>query len=525
MPARPLRQNLLAMAGLCLVLILVALDQTIVSTALPTIVAELHGFDLYAWVGTAYLLTSIVTVPIFGKLGDEYGRKPFVLVAIAVFTLASMLCGLSQSMFQLVLARGLQGIGGGMLVATTFACIPDLFPEPAMRLRWQVLFSASFGVANALGPSLGGFATEHWGWRSVFFLNLPVGLASIYFVGRHLPLIRHGTRAPGAIDWAGAALVALCLGSLQLLVEWWPTATPRTTLLALGLCCLAALSGLLWWERRSANPVLPLGLMTDPRIAPLMLLSLAMGFCMFAVMYYAPLMFQGGFGLSPSAAGMLVTPLAVFITVGSITNGRIVTRLAHPHRMLYVGVGLFWLGALGLTQVRAATSHAVVTAVMICGGLGLGMLLPNLTLFTQQLAARTQLGVATAMLQATRMIGGMLGTALVGTLVSHRYAADVRVALRAQHAETVASALDNPRLLVDPAGLTTFTHTLQQAGQDAASLVAGARTALVDAIHQGQWCVVLLMALMVWLVRRVPAVSLRAQPSATSLSDAQAPTH
>ncbi|MES2180992.1 MAG: MFS transporter, partial [Pseudomonadota bacterium] len=153
--------KLLAMIGLCFVLIMVALDQTVIGTALPTVVAELNGFELYAWVGTSYLLTSVIAVPIFGKLGDEYGRKSFVIIAIVLFTVASMLCGMAQSMLQLVLARALQGIGGGMLVATSFASIPDIFPDTHERLRWQVLFSTAFGLANAVGPSIGGYLTEY----------------------------------------------------------------------------------------------------------------------------------------------------------------------------------------------------------------------------------------------------------------------------------------------------------------------------------------------------------------------------
>lgn len=505
---RNFRQTLLAMLGLCFVLIMVALDQTVIGTALPTMAAELNGFDLYAWVGTSYLLTSIIIVPIFGKLGDEHGRKPFVLAAIVLFTLASMLCGLAQSMMELVLARALQGIGGGMLIATTFASVPDLFPEARERLRWQVLFSGSFGLANAVGPSLGGFLTEYWGWRWVFFVNLPVGIMSLWFVWRHLPRIRHTETAPSPLDWLGALLVALSLGSAQLLVEWLPQQKPIWVLIDLGSVAAVSAAALIWWEHRCANPVLPLDMFTHRSLQPLFALSLIMGFCMFAVMYYAPLMFQGGFGLSPNQAGLLITPLAVFITVGSIVNGRIVTRLSPPNVILYIGLGLFWLGSLALTQTTVATPHALIAVTMMLIGLGLGLLLPNLTLFTQASAPRVQLGVATAMLQSTRMIGGMLGMALAGTLVSHRYVHGVNDMLKANNGSQWARWLDDPQILVNHALAAKFGTEALQTGHDAAQLLAEARTGLVNAIHSSQWLVVAFMALAFWALRRVPAISL-----------------
>src|ERR1700712_930691 len=200
----PFRESLMAMLGISFVTMLVALDQTVVGTALPTIVAELKGFDLYAWVATSYLLTSVITVPIFGRLGDYYGRKPFVIASIVVFTVASALCGLADNMLFLVLARGLQGIGGGMLVGTAFACIPDLFPEAKVRLRWQVLMTSAYGIATAVGPSLGGFLTQYWGWRWVFYVNLPVGLLSLYFIWRFFPHIRHvASTIKIRLDWPG----------------------------------------------------------------------------------------------------------------------------------------------------------------------------------------------------------------------------------------------------------------------------------------------------------------------------------
>ncbi|HEX8963999.1 MAG TPA: MDR family MFS transporter [Rhodocyclaceae bacterium] len=512
-PPRSFRQTLFAMLGLCSVLIMVALDQTVIGTALPTIVAELHGFDLYAWVGTAYLLTSVITVPIFGKLGDEYGRKPFNLAAIVLFTGASALCGMSQSMLQLVLSRGLQGVGGGMLVATTFASVPDLFADARSRLRWQVLFSSAFGLANAVGPSLGGYLAEYWGWRWVFFVNLPVGLIALGLVGRCLPRIRHAAGAPSRLDWAGSALLAATLGCLQLLVEWLPQHKPALLLAALGGTTLVAGLALVWWERRCDNPVIPLDMFSHRALAPLFGLSLTMGFCLFAVTYYAPLMFQGGFGLSPNRAGLLVTPLAVCITIGSIINGRIVTRLAAPNPMLYVGVILYWAAALALTQTTAATPHGLVIAVMAVAGLGLGSLLPNVTLAVQSTAPRAQLGVATAMVQSTRMVGSMFGTAVVGTLVTRLYAHRVEAALEASGGAQWRGWLAEPQILIDHPRAARFGEAVQAAGHDPAALLAAARDVLVGAVHSSQWLVAVVMMLALFWVRRIPPIDLhRAHP-------------
>ena len=505
---RSFRQTLLAMLGLCFVLAMVALDQTVIGTALPTVVAELNGFDLYAWVGTAYLLTSVISVPIFGKLGDEHGRKPFVLAAIILFTLASMLCGMAQSMLQLVLARALQGVGGGMLVATSFACVPDLFPNTQERLRWQILFSSAFGLANAVGPSLGGYLTEYWGWRWVFFVNLPVGIASLGFVWFFLPRIRHSEHPPSRMDWLGSLLVAMTLASLQLLVEWLPQHKSTLLLTALGSVGAISCVTLIWWERRCKNPLLPLNMFTHRILGPLFILSVMMGFCMFAVMYYAPLMFQGGFALSPNQAGLLVTPLAVSITVGSIVNGRIVTRLKSPNMILYVGLGFFWIAALSLTQTSQATPHAKIAVAMMLGGMGLGLLLPNLTLLVQSCTPRTQLGVATAMLQSMRMVGSMLGTALVGSLISHLYVSRVNDMLEAHHVSQLKSLLDDPQILVNHALAQKFTNLAMPDGNNTATFLASARNILVEAIHASQSIVAVLMVLAVWLVYRIPAINI-----------------
>jgi EmrB/QacA subfamily drug resistance transporter len=504
----PFRQSLLAMMGMCFVIMMVAIDQTVVGTALPTIVAELKGFELYAWVATSYLLTSVITVPIFGRLGDYYGRKPFVVAAIILFTLASVLCGAADSMLFLVLARALQGIGGGMLVGTAFACIPDLFPDSYVRLKWQVMLSSAFGIANAVGPSLGGFLTQYYGWRSVFYVNLPVGLLGLWFAWRHLPHLRHGDPGKIRLDWPGALLIALSLGGLQLVVELLPKEGLSPMILGLCVATVVAFVVLYVWERRCPQPLLPFDMFRNPSLAPLFMLALLVGVSMFSLLFYAPLLLQGGFGLSPQDAGLLITPLVVCITVGSIVNGRIVTRIKNPNQMLYAGFTLLCLATAGVITTHSYTPAWLIACYMLLAGLGLGFVMPNLTVFAQETAGRAHLGIATALLQSLRMVGGMVGTAVVGTMVSHSYTSSVRESLAGGRALQWLPQLQDPQVLVNPQAQTDFVAHLAAQGQDGSPLIEAARVALVAAIHDGQIIVLGIAILALWYVSRVPPIRL-----------------
>lgn len=497
----------MATLGVCFVIMLVALDQTIVGTALPTIVAELKGFDLYAWVATSYLLTSVITVPIFGRLGDYFGRKPFLIASIIVFVVASMLCGMAQSMFFLVLARGLQGIGGGMLVGTAFASIADLFPDPHVRLRWQIILSASYGIATSVGPSLGGFLTQSLGWRWVFYVNLPVGILSLFFAWRYLPHIRHiKHEGKMRIDWLGALLITVALGSLQLLVELLPKRGLTMGMALLLILSVGAFYALWKWEQRAAQPILPFELFRDPAMSSLFLLSILAGFAMFSMLMYSPLLFQGGFGMSPRDAGLLITPLVACITVASIINGRIVTRIPNPNLMMYVGFALVALSCLGVVLSHRSTPTSVILAAMLAGGLGLGLVLPNLTVFAQQSASREHLGIATALLQSLRMIGGMLGTAITGTLVTQIYGKGVTQALESDHAAQWLAEFKDPEILVNHDIQSTLLAQMLQAGHNGSALLDAARASLVSAIHIGIALAIVAALAGLWFVRRVPLI-------------------
>lgn len=500
------RQSLLAMIGLAFVTMMVAVDQTVVGTALPTVVAELNGFELYAWVATSYLLTSVITIPIFGRLGDYYGRKPFVVASVIVFMLASVLCGISDSMVQLVLARGLQGIGGGMLVATAFACVPDLFPDSHVRLRWQILLSSAFGIANAVGPTLGGFLTQYMGWRSVFFVNLPIGILSLFFLWRYLPRIRQIQSTHIRLDWQGAVLVALFLGSLQFFVELLPKYGAGLPMVALGVFCCLMFTALIIWEKRCPHPLIPLDMFRNKSLAALFCLSLFMGFILFALLFYLPLMLQGGFGLTPQQVGLLITPLAVCITLGSVTNARIIIRLSKPNHMLYAGFVLQVLACIGMVTAHQHTSQWLIVLYMMLAGMGLGFVMPNLTVFAQETAGRALLGISTAMLQSVRMIGGMLGMAVVGSLVTHHYIDGVRQAVPEGRGESWLNLLENPQVLVNSRIQGDFMAQLQQLGVSGQGLIELARVALVDAVHSGLATALLMALIGLFWVYRVPAI-------------------
>jgi len=517
----PFRHTLLAVIGLCFVAVMVAVDQTVVGTALPTIVAELKGFELYAWVATAYLLASVVTVPIFGRLGDFYGRKPFVVASIVVFTLGSVLCGLSGSMLELVLARVVQGIGGGMLLGTVFACIPDLFPDAHVRLRWQVLFSAAFGIANGIGPTLGGFLTQYAGWRSVFYVNVPLGLIGLFMVWRYLPWIRHRQGGRVKLDWQGAVLIALSFGCLQLFVELVPRQGASLLVLLLGLTALISVVVLIGWEKRCPEPLLPLAMFRDRSLASLFILSLFVGCLMFVLLFYVPLMLQGGFGMTPREAGLAVTPLVVCITLGAIVNGRIVMHLSRPNYMLYSGFGLLAVCAAGLAMTSITTSVWLMSLYMMAGGFGLGFVMPNLTVFAQHVAGRSLLGISTAMLQSTRLIGGLLGTGLIGALVTHSYIQGVYRAVPDASQAPWGNTLINPQVLVNQAIQSDFIAQLFRHDLNGVAFIEAARISLVDAVHVGLM-VMLAVAVIatIWVVR-VPFINLKRRPESDTGTPAQ----
>lgn len=412
----------MAMAGVSATVVLAALDSTIISTTLPRVAEALNGMALYAWVGTGYLLATAASILIFGRLGDMFGRKPLMLVSVLIIALGSIACGLAQSMTQLIVFRTLQGVGGGMMIATAFAAPADLFPDAKQRVRWMALVSAAFAMASGIGPVLGGAATQALGWRAAFFITPIAAAAAFFLLARYFPRIRPIHDGSRKIDWVGAILLVLAVGAplaaLELAFASGEHALPILGL-TLALVGAAAIAILIPTERRVKSPIFPLRVLSgrDPRL--LNVAAMMVGAVMFILIFYSPLLLQQVLGYTPSQAGLLLTPLVAAISVGSIINGRMFPKQTEPQRLMVFGGGLLAAGSLMVLLISPGTSAWWILSAFFVNGCALGFLLPNLTLFMQMLSERRDVGVASALVQTTRAIGSALGTAVVGILISH----------------------------------------------------------------------------------------------------------
>lgn len=412
----------MAMAGVSATVVLAALDSTIISTTLPRVAEALDGMALYAWVGTGYLLATAASILIFGRLGDMFGRKPLMLVSVLIIALGSIACGLAQSMTQLIVFRTLQGVGGGMMIATAFAAPADLFPDAKQRVRWMALVSAAFAMASGIGPVLGGAATQALGWRAAFFIS-PIAAAGAFFLlARYFPRIRPIHDGSRKIDWLGAILLVLAVGApLAALELAFASGEHAHPLLGgmLALIGVAAIFILIPTERRVKSPIFPLRVLAGQESRLLNLAAMMVGAVMFVLIFYSPLLLQQVLGYSPSEAGLLLTPLVAAISVGSIINGRLFPKQTEPQRLMVFGALLLAAGSLMVLLISPGTSAWWILAAFFVNGCALGFLLPNLTLFMQMLSERRDVGVASALVQTTRAIGSALGTAVVGIIISH----------------------------------------------------------------------------------------------------------
>ncbi len=450
------KQVLTIFAGLMIGMLLSSLDQTIVATALPTIVGDLGGLTHLSWVVTSYMLAATVTAPLYGKLSDLYGRRLLFQSAIVIFLLGSVLAGLSQSMLQLIVFRGVQGAGAGGLMVLSQAIIADVV-SPRERGRYQGLIGSVFAVSSIAGPLLGGFFVDQLSWRWAFYVNLPFGVVALYVTQRalKLPLVRR----EHTIDWAGAALLTLGVTSLLLVAVWggetypWASA-PIFALAALGVLGIGAF---LLVEARASEPILPLSLFRDRVFSVGSALNFIVGAAMFGAILFMPLFLQVVLGVSATHSGLLLLPLMGGLLTSSITSGRLITRWGRYKAFPIAGTGVATIGYGLLSTMGMTTSLLTSSVYMAVVGLGLGMVMPVVVLAIQNSVRREHLGTATSAAQLFRSIGSTMGVTLFGAVMTAR----LDTALVEALPPGVTLPADPNALMQAPAALAALPDVIQ----------------------------------------------------------------
>lgn len=439
------RSLVLVFIALCTGTLLAALDQTIVSTALPTIVGELGGLEHLSWVVTAYLLTSTASTPLYGKISDLYGRKVVYQAAITIFLVGSLLCGLAQNLPQLVLFRGLQGIGGGGLMAMAFAIIGDVV-SPRERGRYTGILGSVFAVASVAGPLMGGFFVDNASWRWVFTINLPIGVLAMFVTQRNLHLpARH---VDHKIDFGGAGLLVAGVSTLLLALVWGGREHPwgSPTIIGLLLGGVAITAAFLAWETRAAEPILPLRLFRDPVVSLTSTLLFIVGCAMFGGMVFLPLFLQISTGATATTSGLLMLPLMAGLMTTSVTSGRVIARTGRYKAWPVAGMAVAALGMFLLSLLEPSTSRFMSSLYMATLGAGIGMLMQTLILAAQNAVEVRDMGVVSSMTTFFRSMGGSFGVAIFGAIFSSRLATEIprRLPVRMPGAADMGSLLNSP---------------------------------------------------------------------------------
>jgi EmrB/QacA subfamily drug resistance transporter len=470
----PIRQKITIMLAAMSAMLLAALDQTIVSTALPRIVNELHGLNELSWVVTAYLLTSTISVPIAGKLSDIYGRKKMFLIGIFIFVVGSMLSGLSQNMSELILFRAIQGIGAGTLMSSVFSVVGDLF-APAERARWQGLLGAVFGLSSVIGPLVGGFLTDHASWRWNFYINVPVGILAFFMISTFMPHIESDDKNQ-SIDYLGAGLLTGGLSSLMLALVWGGNAYTWLSGQVLGMFALSFVLFIIFGiveHKHAKDPILPLELFKNPIFRVSVIIVFLIGMAMFGAILYIPLFAQDVLGRSATNSGIILTPMILTLVVVSIVNGQIMSRTGKYKAIAVFGMAAITVAFLWLSKVGVHTTNEQLVVRMIIAGLGLGIGMPVFNLVVQNAFDHSKLGVATSSVQLARSIGSTVGVAIMGSIMNNSLAHHLSAVANDPNTQKIAafsesqtnlSSLDANQLqaVVSPQAQHAFTSKIAE---------------------------------------------------------------
>jgi EmrB/QacA subfamily drug resistance transporter len=484
------RTRRFVLIGTLLALLLSATDQTVVATALPRIVGHLGGLNLFSWVFTAFMLTSTTTVPLAGKLSDLYGRKPFFLGGILILLAGSMAAGTSQSMTQLIIYRAIQGLGAGFIMGNAFAVIGDLFP-PAERGKYQGLFTGVFGVASILGPTLGGFLTDNFTWRAVFYINLPVGLTAATILWTTYPThIKASIKR--SIDYSGAAFLIMTIVPLLLALVWGGNefAWDSPEIISLLVVSAVGAGALIWNESRAAEPIIPLTLFNNRVFAVGVVLSFVTGMGLFGVVNYMPTFVQGVLGATATNSGLVTSPFMLGMVTASIISGQLVSRTGRYRPLIIIGTIIVTVGVFLLSRLDVGSVWAAAIAAMIVTGFGVGLSMPIVNLAVQNSVSHRQLGVVSSSTQFFRQIGGTLGTAIFGTLLTNHVHANLQHQLSqdiiSQTPPSLIQTLEEPRTLLSPEALDRLKSGFESIGPTGIDFyqqaVEAMRVSLADAI-------------------------------------------
>jgi EmrB/QacA subfamily drug resistance transporter len=451
-PETSARERLAIFSALALVLLLASLDQTIVSTALPTIVREIGGLSHLSWIVTAYLLATTIVVPLYGKLGDLFGRRIVLQVAVIIFLIGSALCGIAQNLPELIAFRILQGLGGGGLIVTAIAVVGDVVP-PRERGRYQGFFGGVFGLSTVLGPLIGGFIVDNLSWRWIFLINLPFGILALAVINRTFRPDRKKSKVE--IDYAGAVLLGLSLTSLVIVTSLGATlaAEAPVSLFAFSLLGVVSLASFMYIENKVADPLLPLSLFKNRAFVIATAIGFIVGLALFGSITLLPLYLQIVKGLDPTSAGLHLTPMMLGVFVSSITSGQIISRIGRYKMFPIMGTATMAIALTLLSRITADTSAFTASAYMLLLGLGLGMVMQILVMAVQNAVAYEQLGVATSGTTLFRSIGGSVGAALFGAIFAYTLNRQINA-----NAPSLAGTMSDPAAISALSGAVKATY-------------------------------------------------------------------